>query len=396
VRDNGKKFYLTRVEQVPQDFDTVAWDTYPVEREWREALAQAADQHWRRRGVTSSSDLALGVAEQQERWHLYKKDLFPGAALCAVLVDAHQRKIYTASVGDCGALLTALPSPNGTSPKGPGRSALGRMSVGFPENGSTSPGPEQELRAGGSRMLSRPHKPADRAELERVCSTSRGFVEVHGVRVTTENASQVAQQVALAQAMGRKALYRINRDVSLSRAIGDWDLKEFGVIATPDVTVYTFDQEECRGQTVVLTLATDGVWDAIDAAEVEKQVVALEAGGDALSLAQRIVETAHSVQKNNDDVTAIVAAFQLLGEADTSPVSHTASAGAEASPAEARPESASRAEEHASRSVSEVESVRSELTECAIGRANLLRTPLEGTVEGGPEPEIDKAETLPM
>ena len=34
--------------------------------------------------------------------------------------------------------------------------------------------------------------------------------------------------MAVAHAMGRKALYRINRDVSLSRAIGDMDLKEFG------------------------------------------------------------------------------------------------------------------------------------------------------------------------
>jgi len=38
--------------------------------------------------------------------------------------------------------------------------------------------------------------------------------------------------------MGRKALYRINRDVSLSRAIGDFDLREFGVIATPDVITH--------------------------------------------------------------------------------------------------------------------------------------------------------------
>jgi len=201
-----------------------------------------------------------------------------------------------------------------------------------------------------------------------VCNTPEGFVEVHGDRVTLDNYQDMAQRVAVAQAMGRKALYRINRDVSLSRAIGDFDLREYGVVATPDVTVYSFAPPADNGQgtaaqqaVVLLVLATDGVWDVMDADDVttlleespeaaaaarnaraaagapwEPQVLDHTAAHDAFlpalgpsddhsaseavkkiaaaneaanQVAQFLVKAAKGVTKNNDDVTALVAAL---------------------------------------------------------------------------------------
>jgi len=488
VRDNGKKFYLTRVQGVPLDFDMPAWDAYPLEHAWRSALASFSDAHGRRSvGLSSEHDLRLFVQQQQERWHCYKKELYPGCALCAVLVDAHRGKLYCANTGDCGALLfstrhstppadptttadsaskppppttTAVPtaavptakgndeaseahnasapssfslSSRGTLLSGAevlnGQGAGGAFTVGFPDNGNKGArddsdsdgdgddghdGDRQATRdkvvagalayglrgVSGKRfsMLSRPHKPADMAELVRVCNTPRGFVEVHGQRVMPSNSAEVADQVALAHSMGRKALYRINRDVSLSRAMGDLDLKEFGVTAEPDVTVYELASggesqsekgdeggeslEEVEGEefTVVLAIASDGIWDVISPRECasmldsSSDISCLVSGGDnakagsssvattsdekenesllvpspattdlaspsklqastststsrsttatpataasaagaaASSLARALVDAAVAITKNNDDVTAVVAALTV-------------------------------------------------------------------------------------
>jgi serine/threonine protein phosphatase PrpC len=218
-------------------------------------------------------------------------------------------------------------------------------------------------------MLSEAHKPSLPGELERVCATRDGFVEVHGRRVTPANAAEVARHVRAAQAMGKKALYRINRDISLSRAIGDLDLKPFGVTAQPDVTVHRYDGRG-RGMLFVV-LATDGVWDVVDprrcAALLQHAaddcatggvcggVDAVEEGGcgeldgagpgeraaceggtgptaadarnavarnggdggrvlhadKAEAAARLLVDSAHAVRKNNDDITAVVATLLL-------------------------------------------------------------------------------------
>ena len=168
---------------------------------------------------------------------------------------------------------------------------------------------------------------------------------MHGQRGKPANAAWVAEQVAEAQAAGRKALYRINRDVSLSRAIGDFDLRPFGVSAHPDVTVYQlppggggFDEGAAaeaaaadggggggQRRAAVLVLATDGVWDVLDpsavAALVDRSAHLRDgpglAGGGAVAqeavdcVAEMLVAAAKGVEKNNDDVTAVVAAFGL-------------------------------------------------------------------------------------
>ena len=117
-----------------------------------------------------------------------------------------------------------------------------------------------------------------------------------------------------------QALYRINRDISLSRAIGDRDLKPFGVIATPDVSVHTFNPDTGpAGRQTLLVVASDGVWDVLSPETCAKMLqetvddvqpsVANSSSGPAVIAkvaAKRLTDAAHSVVKNNDDVTAIV------------------------------------------------------------------------------------------
>ena len=45
------------------------------------------------------------MVDNQDRWHLYKKDLFPGTTLCAVLVDELNGRLFCANVGDSRAML---------------------------------------------------------------------------------------------------------------------------------------------------------------------------------------------------------------------------------------------------------------------------------------------------
>ena len=146
----------------------------------------------------------------------------------------------------------------------------------------------------------------------------------------------------------KKALYRINRDLSLSRAIGDADLKPFGVISTPDIVVHRFKNRVgggCAGGggtgKLVLVIASDGVWDTLSLSQCAllvqgsasrfeehaagvsstqanamgvsvdaiNQTIALQ-GPDANfaeEAARHIVETAQP--GTNDDVTAVVAVF---------------------------------------------------------------------------------------
>jgi hypothetical protein len=125
----------------------------------------------------------------------------------AVLVDTSNAKLYCANTGDCMAALVYPPTFNEEfdpsvgqdCPQSAGDDALrGRFNVHFPDI-TGGDDPEADILTpsayGRCVLLSRPHKPADLCELKRVCSTRNGFVEVHGQRVTPENAALVAQQV---------------------------------------------------------------------------------------------------------------------------------------------------------------------------------------------------------
>ena len=430
VRDNGKKFYVTRALEVEPQFDIDAWDAYPLEVQFRDALSRAAEEHGRNAGIPDGPELKHYVEAHHERWRCYKKELCPGAALCAVLVDEARGKVYCANVGDSGALLyharapgsantadsatTAKDSADGVGT--PDSTATASPSNQAPDNGNISggggggggggaatgkgedsgdrgdelmknwggfkawtapPDPDHVLHPGGIKLLCRAHKPSQPGELQRVCNTPEGFVLVHGIHVTMENREEVARHVAEAQALGQKvrqlvcpqfffldtlvwreaekfidaagcffqfppddrgcfftlccfqALYRINRDISLSRAIGDRDLKRFGVIGTPEVTVHRYRRGLEEPGLICLVVATDGVWDVLSpeacARMLQEAVDACaskEGEGDeemeiacsvpeqyasaAQSAVERVVDSARGVVKNNDDVTAVV------------------------------------------------------------------------------------------
>eukprot|EP00501_MAST-03F_sp_TOSAG23-6_P000953 GSMAST32.ASY1.ANO1.989.1 assembled CDS len=388
VRDNGKKFYVTFVQEVGPKFNIYEWNTYPLESVYRNALGRAAKEHGKRSGISCESELSHYVNVQQDFWKLYKKELYPGAALCAVLIDEERGKIYCANVGDSGALMyhalgvetskkdvlnrndTEKTTENFVNHDivdkeihfGPGSGSLPVRRVKYASSkieefqAWVSPKNSCQLLPPGSwTLLSRAHKPSQMEELKRVCSTEEGFVEVHGQNVTVENAEEVARLVAIAQAHGKKALYRINRDISLSRAIGDQDLKRFGVCATPEVTVHSINQivssnSSSNNMLLFIVLATDGLWDVIsplkcaallqEASDItEASMANLHCGqcddtsnnhatfengeqqyqhsgrilhAEKAEIAARlIVDSAHAVYKNNDDVTAVVATLMV-------------------------------------------------------------------------------------
>ena len=318
ARDNGKKFYAFGEIEVPWSFDMARWDISEQEHEWRQSLADACMEHALREGLVAPDD-ARGLAEwaqaHQQRWHMFPKELYPGAAACAVLVDEARGKVFCANTGDSEAILfsggaggaKAVPPPPPLHP--PPSAAVAAPSSSLWE----------------SQHLSITHKPTMLPELRRIWSTAEGFVEVHGVRVLPHNVEQVARDVAVAQSMGRKGNYRINRDILMSRAVGDADLRQFGVIPTPDVTVTALPSGPS-----FLVVATDGVWDVIspedccammEEALAERQAAPPQedgepeggttaiAGGAAERTAELIVDAACAVEKNNDDVTAVVVSF---------------------------------------------------------------------------------------
>ena len=101
MRDNGKKFYVMGDKEVPADFSIHAWDASQLEKQWREQLAFASAQYGRRHGLQegppgAESELRSFMVDNQDRWHLYKKDLFPGTTLCAVLVDELNGRLFCA------------------------------------------------------------------------------------------------------------------------------------------------------------------------------------------------------------------------------------------------------------------------------------------------------------
>ena len=130
IRDNAKKFYVTTAEAVGPDFDLDAWDASPLEREWRRGLQASAAGLAARRGLAAADGEAF-AHQQQARWSCYKKELFPGAALCAVLVDAHRGKLFCANAGDCAAMLFVPGAGGAAATAAADEGTVGKFGVGL-------------------------------------------------------------------------------------------------------------------------------------------------------------------------------------------------------------------------------------------------------------------------
>lgn len=98
--------------------------------------------------------------------------------------------------------------------------------------------------------------------------------------------------------------WRVNGNLSVSRAIGDAKLKKL-VVADADVEVY-----DMNGTEDYLVVACDGVWDVLSGEEVVTCVDAHLASPDGSkhTVAQAIIEYARS-EGSGDNMTAIVIFF---------------------------------------------------------------------------------------
>jgi serine/threonine protein phosphatase PrpC len=101
--------------------------------------------------------------------------------------------------------------------------------------------------------------------------------------------------------------------LAMSRSIGDYAVKKFGVTASPEVKAYTLGSDD-----LFMILASDGIWEFIpsqEAAEIVWDV--LQEGGDATKATEMLVEVASERWRKEegnyrDDITAIVITLPLF------------------------------------------------------------------------------------
>jgi len=109
--------------------------------------------------------------------------------------------------------------------------------------------------------------------------------------------------------IGKNGMTRVN-GLALSRAFGDFDDKNAGVIAEPEVNLYDMQQTDD-----VVVVGSDGVWDVLDQSEVLALLEPYWTRRDAEGGAKAIVEAARDAWSANpsgyrDDITCVVAWLQ--------------------------------------------------------------------------------------
>jgi len=267
VRNNGRRFYVTKAVEVDEDFDMESWNVLPFMTQFVHALDDLAEKHAVAAGLEGDAVRAYAHMHRS-RWMCYKQALFPGCTLCAVLVDEERGTIYCANVGDSGALLfrpvsqchsprpvgvksphtaSSVPCPGmqsvdaasdvvaSESVEPPSSSADAELDSTSAESSHQAESREQEstnhttagttplskvhgghkvwglapdvdslMKPGDVKLLNRVHKPSQPDELERVSSTPEGYVKVHGITVDKQNHEAVSGYVETAKAAGHK------------------------------------------------------------------------------------------------------------------------------------------------------------------------------------------------
>lgn len=188
-------------------------------------------------GVVSAAQKCVERIDRAARSSLPRSSA--GATACAVLVLP--TALVTVNVGDSRAIL-------------------------FGEDGAAVP-------------LSRDHKPSDPAEIDRILRAG-GFVT---------------------QPQHTDGVHRVMGRLSLSRALGDWELRPW-VSATPDITVHR------RGpQDRFIVVATDGVWDVLTSDEVARTVQGvLASGGTPRQALGRLLAESRR-RGSGDNITIVLA-----------------------------------------------------------------------------------------
>jgi len=103
---------------------------------------------------------------------------------------------------------------------------------------------------------------------------------------------------------------RVNRRLAMTRSIGDFDLKECGVIAEPEVKQMNLK----HGKDRYLVLVTDGISFVMSDEEIGAVVSRCEKPHEA---AEKLVDQA-LLHSSEDNVTALVVPFGAWGMSDPS------------------------------------------------------------------------------
>ena len=138
--------------------------------------------------------------------------------------------------------------------------------------------------------LSHDHKPDDPAERIRI--------EQAGGRVAPESQKPY----------GSARVWYVDEEgpgLAMSRALGDFDAQEIGVVDTPDITLTSrTDQDLC------VVVASDGVWQYVTDTEAVELVEQASLQGQRAQAAERLVELAtqrwSAHESRRDDITAVV------------------------------------------------------------------------------------------
>ena len=137
----------------------------------------------------------------------------------------------------------------------------------------------------------------------------RGFINRGGVPIEIADPhspckeEEKARIIAAGGAVVRIGTWRVNGVLSVSRSLGDNNLKDL-VIATPDVTKFTLEEED-----EYMLIASDGLWDVFKYDEVIAYISAnLESKGKK-RISKALCEEA-VLRKSQDNVTVVVVFFK--------------------------------------------------------------------------------------
>ena len=157
------------------------------------------------------------------------------------------------------------------------------------------------IKQGKPICLVEPHKPNRAVSSSRTitnqCTVAREFILLLSCQDEQERIETAGGMVIWLGA------WRVNGNLSVSRAIGDAADKKF-VIGEPDVQSCDLD-----GTEDYLVLACDGIWDVLSGEELHQCVYKyLSSGGPKQGVTKAIVEFARD-EGSSDNMTAIVVFF---------------------------------------------------------------------------------------
>jgi len=141
-----------------------------------------------------------------------------GSTFCALLFDLRNKRIWSVNIGDSKALKLSL----------------------------------DKTRKTPSRFLTIEHKASNADEVKRV--EKQGGCILNG---------------------------RLAGNLLVTRSLGDFDFKKYGLVSTPDVEEIDLEENQ------LYVIASDGIWDVLDITHFEKQVNEAN-NGDLKSVARRV------------------------------------------------------------------------------------------------------------